>query len=274
MAVSGPLLVRNDGSGRRFFASGLVDNRPASGNQLSRYKHDEMKEQIATHARVGATVMRWNTFLKGRDLIWDDTGLVAGIVPGGMDAIMDGLDLAAKNGVLLQLTLSTGHFLQYGWGGPDKDGNRRRVANNRRMFEDELALQAYLDNVITPISKRVGTHQGLLGYLIVNEAHAMIDPGELGGGGWTDQHVSLKDMRRFINQVAGAIKDNSPGALVTVSSIAKHMDHWEDTALVAAGGHQRGTIDWHQIQFYPDNHNLAWSPFEHEASKPTSRSCE
>lgn len=261
VAVRGTLLVHNDGTGRRFFASGLVDNRPASGNQLSRYKHDDMREQIATHARIGATVMRWNTFLKGNDLVRDDKGMVTGIVPGGMDAIMDGLDLAAEHGVLLQLTLSTGHFLQYGWGGPDRDGNRRRVTCNRRMFTEEKALQAYLDNVISPIAKRVGTHQGLLGYLIVNEAHAMIHPAEIGNGGWTDQHVSLAHMRRFINRVGGTIKNESPGALVTVSSIAKLMDRWEDADLIKAGGHRFGTIDWHQIQFYPRNHLRAWSPF-------------
>lgn len=83
VTAKGGELICNDGSGRRFFAAGMVDNRPASGNQLSRYDHDEMRGQIETHARVGATVMRWNTFLKGRDLKWGEDRHVTGVVIGG-----------------------------------------------------------------------------------------------------------------------------------------------------------------------------------------------
>jgi endo-1,4-beta-mannosidase len=265
--VSGGLLVHNDGSGRRFFAAGMVDNRPASGNQLSRYKHDEMREQLQTHARIGATVMRWNTFLKGQDLRWDQRGRVTGIVEGGVEAICDGLDLAEKNGVLIQITLSTGHFLQYGWKGAADAQNKLRVANNKLMFQDEAALDAYLEHVVRPIAKEVGPHPALLGYLIVNEAHAMLDKKDSPNGGWADENVSLAQMQRFVNRVAGTLKSEQPGVLVSVSSIAKLMSFWEDDVLIAAGGDPAGKIDWHQIQFYPDTHIAEWSPFENTAEQ-------
>lgn len=261
VTVSGKRLICNDGSGRRFFAFGLVDNRPASGRQLSRYKHDEMEAQLAAHAGMGASAMRWNTFLKGIDLRWDEEGHVTGLCKNGMANIIDGLDLAHKHGILVQLTLSTGHFLQYGWGGKNSD-NLRRVKNNKKMFEDARATSAYLQNVIEPLTKAVGAHPALLGYLIVNEAHGMITPGETPNGGWTDMHVSLKDMQRWINRVAGTIHEKQPGALVTVSTIAKLLPQLADEALIAAGGHEKGTLDWYQIQFYPDKHLDKWSPFE------------
>jgi hypothetical protein len=265
IAVDGDILVYNDGSDRRFFAAGMVDNRPASGRQLSRYDHAEMEEQIVTHARIGATAMRWNTFLKGSDLRWDDSGLVSGMADGAAANILDALDLAAQHGVLLQLTVTTGHFLSYGHGG-ENDENVARVNNNRTMFTDPAATSAYIDNVLTPLVNAIGPHPGLLGYLIVNEAHAMVDPEELSNGGWSDQHVPLGLMQRWANHVAGAIHDSQTDALVSLSSIAKLMPLWSDNALIDAGGHPRGTLDFHQVQFYPDNHLTEWSPFERRAA--------
>ncbi len=266
VAVRGDQLVHNDGSGGRFFAFGMVDNRPASGRQLSRYKHDEMEEQLATLARMRANAMRWNTFLKGCDLRWDRRGHVSGMSEGAVANIVDGLNLAKKHGVLIQLTLSTGHFLQYGWGGENAE-NVVRVNNNKLMFENDDAVAAYLRNVVEPVANGIGDHPALLGYLIVNEVHAMLVPADTPNGSWTDVQVSLKDMQRWVNRVAGTIHDRQPGALVTVSTIAKLMPMWSDDALIAAGGDENGTLDWYQIQFYPDKHIEQWSPFERTASE-------
>jgi hypothetical protein len=257
-------LVHNDGSGRRFFAAGLVDNRPSSGRQLSRYKHDEMAEQLAAHARMGASAMRWNSFLKGSDLRWDKHGRVSGMADKAVESIVDGLNLAQKHGVVIQLTLSTGHFLQYGWGGKDEK-NVRRVTNNKAMFENEVAMEAYIRNVIEPITDAVGTHPALLGYLLINEVHAMLPRSDTPNGSWGDVHVPLKLMQRWVNRVAGTIHTRQPGALVTVSTIAKLIPMWSDKALIAAGGNAKGTLDWYQIQFYPTKHLDRWSPFERTA---------
>jgi hypothetical protein len=265
VTVRGTELVHNDGSGRRFFALGLVDNRPASGKQLSRYDHGEMEEQLASHARMGANAMRWNTFLKGCDLRWDAPGHVCGMSDGAVANIVDGLNLAQKHGVMIQLTLSTGHFLQYGWGGKTQE-NARRVENNKLMFENEAATDAYLRHVIQPLTEAIGSHPALLGYLIVNEVNAMIDPRDTPNGSWSDAHVRLRDMQRWVNRVAGAIHQRQPGVLVTVSTIAKLLPMLSDEALIAAGGDKNGTLDWYQIQFYPKTHIEDWSPFERTAS--------
>jgi len=152
--VDGTQLEINDCSGRRFFLAGMVDNYPNSGLQLSMYDHAEMEAQIENHEAIGATAMRWNTFLRGRDLRWDENGYVTGMCDSAVAHIKDGLDLAYEHGIVIQVVLSTAHFLQYGWDG-ETPANVTRVNNNRFMFEDTVATQAYIDHVIKPITQKI-----------------------------------------------------------------------------------------------------------------------
>jgi hypothetical protein len=260
--VVGTHLQINDDSGRRFFLAGMVDNKPSSGQQLSRYDHAEMETQIVNHKRMGATAMRWNAFLRGKDLRWDARGHVSGMCENAVANLKDGLDLAAKHGVVIQVVLSTAHFLQYGADGK-KPANVERVKNNALMFTDEAATQSYLDHVIKPITKTIGMHPGLFGYCLINEASGMYFPGEAKTGSWSDVKVHLKDVQRWVNRVAAEIHTHQPGALCSVSGMASGIAQYSDEALVAAGGKSKGTMDIHQVQFYPDNHNEDWSPFVH-----------
>eukprot|EP00965_Chrysotila_dentata_P147652 4874546-Pleurochrysis_carterae.AAC.4 len=66
----------------------------------------------------GATVVRWNAFLKGLDLEFGDDGLVTGLkYPATFDSVRQALDLAERHGLLVQVVLATAHFLRCGWGG-------------------------------------------------------------------------------------------------------------------------------------------------------------
>jgi hypothetical protein len=260
--VVGTQLQVNDGSGRRFFLAGMVDNHPNSGRQLSLYDHAEMRAQLAAHQAIGATAMRWNVFLRGRDLRWDAQGHVIGMCDQAVERIKDGLDLAYQHGIVIQVVLSTAHFLQYGKDGKNPE-NILRVNNNKLMFEDPLATQAYIDHVIKPITRTIGIHPGLFGYCLINEASGMYYAGDAQTGTWSDVKVHLKDFQRWVNWVASEIHANQPGALCSVSGVAPGLAQYADEVLIAAGGKRNGTLDLHQVQFYPANHKEDWSPFLH-----------
>ena len=67
LLVSGTQLIANDGSGRRFFAVGMV----AGGERPLRISDpNEMEAALATSAKLGATALRYNAFLKGLDFKW------------------------------------------------------------------------------------------------------------------------------------------------------------------------------------------------------------
>ena len=258
--VNGTQLQINDCSGRRFFLAGMVDNKPNSGRQLSRYDHAEMETQIVNLKAIGATAMRWNTFLFGRDLRWDANGYCTGMCAHAVANIKDGLDLAYKHRIVIQIVLSTAHWLSYGTQQPEEV---TRVNNNRFMFTNAAATQAYIDNVIKPITRTIGVHPGLFGYCIINEASGMYYDEDAPTGTWSDVKVHKSDFQRWVNRVASEIHDNQPGALCSVSGVAAGIAEYADAALIAAGGKTNGIMDIHQVQFYPNNHGEAWSPFLH-----------
>ena len=250
----------NDCSGRRFFLAGMVHNEPNSGRQLSLYDHAEMKRKIENHKRIGATAMRWNTFLFGRDLRWDANGYCTGMCANAVANIKDCLDLAYTNGIVIQIVLSTAHFLSYGTQTPEEV---TRVNNLRFMFTNAVATQYYITNVIRAITQTIGVHPGLFGYCLINEASGMYYPEDAGTGTWSDVKVHMADFQKWVNRVAAEIHNNQPGAICSVSGIASGLYQYADAALIAAGGKTNGIMDIHQVQYYPDNHKDAWSPFLH-----------
>ena len=61
IAVNDSLEI-NDGSGRRYFAAGMVES---GGAPLSAYNASHFAQLLADSAALGATALRWNAFLKG-----------------------------------------------------------------------------------------------------------------------------------------------------------------------------------------------------------------
>ena len=240
----------------------MVDNKPSSGRQLSRYDHADMEARIVNLKAIGATAMRWNTFLFGKDLRWDANGYCTGMCDNAVANIKDALDLAYKHRIVIQIVLSTAHFLSYGSGG-QTPANVTRVNNNRLMFTNAVATQAYIDNVIKPITRTIGVHPALFGYCLINEASGMYFPGDANTGTWSDVKVHMSDFQKWVNRVAAEIHNNQPGAICSVSGVAAGIYQYADAALIGAGGKTNGTMDIHQVQFYPNNHPEAWSPFLH-----------
>eukprot|EP00966_Prymnesium_polylepis_P140875 3253168-Prymnesium_polylepis.1 len=114
LRVEGTRLVRQDGGAASVFAAGMV----LSGGgkpQLSGYSTNsaQVERTLAEHAALGATVIRWNTFLKGIDFAWDESGNIIGLKPGCFEVLTAVLDRALQHGLLVQVVLATAHFLRY-----------------------------------------------------------------------------------------------------------------------------------------------------------------
>ncbi|MCP4521289.1 MAG: T9SS type A sorting domain-containing protein [Cytophagales bacterium] len=265
LKVQGDSIILNDGTERRFFVSGMVDNNKASGMQLSTYDATEMEEELQSYVLAGCNAMRWNAFLKGIDITWDASNNVSGVKSGCLEALKDGLDRAYKNKIMVQIVLSTAHFQQYGWGGIDNVlggiRNGDRVDNFYKMFTTDEGTQAYIDNLIKPMIAEIGNHPALMGYVIINEAYGMTDPQDTPFGVWADRTPRLVHFQRYVNKVVSAIHTAQPGALCTVSGVAGARQMYGDAELLAAGGESNGLLDHFQYQYYPIHHKATFSPF-------------
>ena len=266
VVVDGTRLVKNDGSGTRFFVTGMdYGSVWGSSYDLERYKRKDVERIIKTISGYGGSALGWRTFLKGTQLRFGADGLCSGMPEGAVEKIRHTLDAAYENGVVVLVTLSTAHFLRHGWGGK-KEKNVTRVRNNYRLLTTDRGTRAYIENVVEPIASGLGPHPGLLSYLIVNEAGGMIRESDVKYGHWSDEFTTLEQMQRFVNRVAGAIHEASPGALVSVAAVTfPNVEHWKDRALIAAGGDRKGVLDYYQVQFYPKHRGDDLSPFHNPA---------
>ena len=263
--VEGNILVMNDNTGRRFFMAGMVDNDAPGGMQLSKHDPAEMRNQLREMKRIGCNTLRWNAFLKGLDFTWDTNGNLTGVCPDCLKNLKEGLDIAYQEGILVQVVLSTGHFLKYGFGGANHQINGilniDRVNNNLKMMSTEGGTQNYIDHVIIPMCNEIGIHPALFGFVIINEAYGLTDSRDTPSGSWTDETVRLNDLRRHVNRVSGALHRELPGVICSVSGLASLATQYANDSLIKYGGDNDGILDINQMQYYPQNHSVSVSPF-------------
>jgi len=272
--VSGTELVLNDGTERRFFLHGMVDNAPRYGRKLSdKYKVDEMEERLKHSSDIGANAMRWNAFFYGRDFLWDANGNVTGLAGNGLSNLKDCLDRAATHKIMIQIVLSTAHFQQYSGETMSKEhnetSNENRVKNLHQMFTTEAGTQAYINNILKPMIDTIGVHPALFGFLLSNELHGMTDMPESSpyGDGWASTKGGLlvpeADFQKFFNLVSGELHRKLPGVICGISLTAKRRNQFTSETLIAAGGDSDGVLDIYQLQYYPGDHKEFESPFDY-----------
>jgi hypothetical protein len=131
------------------------------------------------------------------------------------------------------------------------------------LYTNEAKLNSYIEKVLKPLVAGLKNKKALATWDIINEPGGSITQGVkdanpcydtqiLAGSGadWTQSHLSLRDVMRFINHHADAIKSVDPKALITLGDgeqtstaiCEKCREYWSDHCLTTTGGKPKGTI--------------------------------
>ena len=134
---------------------------------------------------------------------------------------------------------------------------------NINLYFDESKLNTYLDKVLKPLASGLKNKPALGAWEIINEPMGSILPGEKGndpctdtniltnsGANWSGANLHMKDVLRFINHHADAIKSVDPKALVTIGDSAvvestiesNNRVFYSDHCLTSVGGRANGKI--------------------------------
>ncbi|CAG2171133.1 unnamed protein product, partial [Oppiella nova] len=157
------------------------------------------------------------------------------------------------------------------------------------LYTDQKKLDSYLEKVLKPLASGLKDKKALAAWDVINEpqgsvADSITDTNPCwdttilknSGADWTQTHLKMKDVMRFINLHSDAIKTGDPKALVTIgdsdltmTNIANNTrDYYSDSCLSQAGGKPNGTLDFYCLHSYtwphtPDGKYSATSPFKH-----------
>ncbi len=139
------------------------------------------------------------------------------------------------------------------------------------LYDDEEALQSYLDKVLSPMAKALSTHKALAASEIVNEPERLmksgisdsikcIDTHKLSvsyiSASWVGTGLTMKEILRFINRHSAAIHSAVSRTLVTTGAwkefsatdvLSDSFNYYKDGCLTAAGGKSNGHLDFYQV---------------------------
>ncbi|XP_012938873.1 mannan endo-1,4-beta-mannosidase [Aplysia californica] len=270
-------------NGQRVFLSGgnlpwMSYGYDFGDGQWQRNK-DRIEPQFKKLHEAGGNSMRFWIHMQGETTpAFNDQGFVIGPDKQGtmLDDMKDMLDTAKKYNILVFPCL---------WNAAVNQDSHNRLNG---LIKDPHKLQSYLDKALKPMVNHVKGHPALGGWDLMNEPEGMMIPDvhnesscydttalKNSGAGWAEKKYLYKDMLRFFNWQAAAIKTTDSGALVTMGvwnpkSNTDHFNmnnHYSDFCLRKAGGRQKGVFDFYQF------HSYSWqgkwdevAPFTHKAS--------
>ncbi|HMI83052.1 MAG TPA: hypothetical protein VK550_03105 [Polyangiaceae bacterium] len=197
---------------------------------------------------AGGRAIRWWFHTNGSVTPgYDASGNAMQVAPSHIDGIKSILNAANANKVKLIITLWSFDMLQANAG----DAH----TNNSLLLENDAHRQAYIDNYLLPLVQAVKGTPGLYAWDIFNEPEGM------GPTGWAMYRTTQAAIQRTVNWLAAAIHTADPTALVTnsaqtfdyCSNVAGKTNYYSDSALIAAGGKQNGTLDFYQVHYYAVN---------------------
>ncbi|MDZ7371257.1 MAG: cellulase family glycosylhydrolase [candidate division KSB1 bacterium] len=248
-------------SGQKIFASGMNLAWIRFGRDLIDFDEARFTLALDEIAAAGGNTVRWWLHVNGSASPAFADGVVSGLQPQEIPNLLRALDLAYERGLMLLPVLWSFDMLQKQQGVD--------LGRNRRLLEDRICTQAYIEHALIPMVKAAAGHPALLAWEICNEPEGMTPQ-----HGWSAERVSIRTVQQFHNLLAGAVHRADPLALVTtgcwnvqVVSGRPEFENWySDAALIAAGGDSLGVLDFYQVHYYPRWYNEAYSPFHHPAA--------
>jgi hypothetical protein len=217
---------------------------------------------------AGGRVIRWWLHVNGANTPgYDSSGKAKPVTNAIIADTIRLLNLAQESGVAIDLSLWSFDMLQKGE--YHQNGEASDLANNKLLLTDDTYRQAYIDNFLRPLVKAIKGHPALYSWEIFNEPEGM--SAEFG---WTADKIPMSAIQKTVNWMAAAIHEEAPGALVTngavafqsCSQVGSYKNYYSDSELKAAGGKDKGVLDFYEVHYYAANQGQAQSPFAHPAS--------
>lgn len=218
---------------------------------------------------AGGRVVRWWFHTDGTVTPGYTKGQATPITQSQISDVKSILDAAYSAGVAVNISLWAFDMLTGG-------NSKIPITDNMNLLTVDADRQAYITNVLTPLVTALKGYHGLYSWEIFNEPEGMTTQ-----NGWTTsaggQEVDEKYIQITTNWFADAIHTADPNALVTVGawtflavSPTVGTNYYSDSALIAAGGKPKGTLDYYQVHYY-DNWGSAGgaekvSPFQNPLS--------
>ena len=262
LTVSGTDLMYN---GKKIFFSGtnLAWSDYNSDVGDSPLNENAWRKAVEGTRAAGGNAIRWWLFnnMSQSPEIDQSTHLVSGLKANTIANMKKALDIAEEYGVMVSMCLFSHNLMEPNqWGLYD---DKLDITANTQLFED-AGTKAFIDNALVPVVKAIGNHKALMTWEVFNEPEGMTSE----CSGWTTKKMALSKIQAFTNKVAAAIHTENPELLVSTGSVnIQYQKHWNDAALVAAGGKANGTLDFFQTHYYPYYQNDAVSPFVNTAAQ-------
>lgn len=197
---------------------------------------------------------------------------VQGPGSGTISALQKIVDLAWSHKVTLVLCLWS-----FDMENP-KEISAQQLRRNTKLLTDTRYTNNYINHALIPMVKGLKGHPGVVTWEIFNEPGGMTKEFGFNGTIPVENRVSMHDIQRTVNLMAGAIHRADPDAKVTNGSVSliqntdvnlasgdHNFNYYRDDRLKAAGGDVQGTLDFYTVHYYSWMH-ASITPLLHDVT--------
>jgi hypothetical protein len=154
-----------------------------------------IKAQFDTMAAQGVRAVRWWVFPDGNTApLWSGTGegsTCTGLPTNWVNHMVEMADYAKSKDIRIYFC-----FTSFDW------GYNNRAWNHDDIFDNATIRKSFLDNAVKPILQALGTHEGVMGWDVINEPEWLIASADGGDPNGSCESFSLANMRAFAKDVA------------------------------------------------------------------------